>query len=116
MENDIKNKIEKMSVHGILAHSYSVYLFFFLISVCLDFVFPIKIFNNLLFVYFGFILLVLGTFLIFWAQKTSRNLQKANITKETFCGGPYRYTRIPTSFGLFFLVFGFRMCHIGWYV
>ena len=29
------------------------------------------------------------------------------MTKETFCQGPYCYTRTPTHWGLFFLVLGF---------
>jgi len=52
-------------------------------------------------------LIVLSSILIFWAQGTSRNLKKENITKETFCKGPYCYTRSPTHWGLFFLMIGF---------
>ena len=55
----------------------------------------------------GAFLLVLGTILILWAQNTSRHLNTENATKETFCHGPYRFTRTPTNFGLFFLVLGF---------
>jgi protein-S-isoprenylcysteine O-methyltransferase Ste14 len=29
------------------------------------------------------------------------------VTKETFCRGPYCYTRSPTHFGLFLLIIGF---------
>ena len=57
----------------------------------------------------GFIFLIFGTFLVFWAQKTSRHLNIENITKETFCHGPYRYTRSPTHWGLFLLMLGFGM-------
>ena len=35
------------------------------------------------------------------------HLNKENMNKETFCNGPYRYTRIPTHFGLFFLMLDF---------
>jgi len=55
----------------------------------------------------GFVFLALGTFLILWAQTTSRHLKKENITPETFCHGPYCYTRAPTHLGLFLLMLGF---------
>jgi protein-S-isoprenylcysteine O-methyltransferase Ste14 len=32
-----------------------------------------------------------------------------NITKKTFCHGPYRFTRTPTNFGLFFMMLGFGL-------
>ena len=55
----------------------------------------------------GVAFLLLATILILWAQMTSRNLSKQNITKETFCKGPYCYTRSPTHWGLFLLLLGF---------
>jgi protein-S-isoprenylcysteine O-methyltransferase Ste14 len=103
-ENPHKNK-----VHKILAHSYSIYLFLFLLGICADLIFNIKIFNNPTIVSFGFVFLVFGTFLIIWAQHTSRNLNKESLNKETFCHGPYRFTRMPTNFGLFFLTLGFGL-------
>ena len=97
----------KQSVHKILAHSYVAYLLFFLIGVCLDFIFDFGIFNNFFITQTGVVSLIFGTFLIMWAQYTSRNLNKENITKDTFRHGPYRFTRMPTNFGLFFLTLGF---------
>ena len=55
----------------------------------------------------GAIFLIFGTCLIFWAQKSSLDLNKENMSKETFYHGPYRYTRSPTHFGLFLLILGF---------
>jgi protein-S-isoprenylcysteine O-methyltransferase Ste14 len=56
----------------------------------------------------GFIILILATLLILWAQKTSRDLRKVQPVKmEHFCRGPYCYTRSPTHFGLLFLMLGF---------
>ena len=108
MEND-KIHLQKHNVHKILAHSYSVYFLFFLIGVCLDLVFNFKVFNSSIVMPFGFIFLIFGTFLILWAQKTSRNLKKDIINKGTFCHGPYYFTRTPTNFGLFFLMLGFGL-------
>lgn len=94
-------------VHRILAHSYAMYFIFFLAGVTLDFVFRLKIFSGSVMAPGGILLLLLGTLLVFWAQKTSHKLDKKNMTKETFCRGPYCYTRSPTHWGLFFLMLGF---------
>ena len=99
----------KNRVHKILAHSYSVYFILFLIGVCLSFIFPLKVFGSSAAIPLGFILLVFATFLIVWAQKTSRNLEKNNVSKESFSRGPYRYTRAPTHLGLLFLLLGFGL-------
>jgi protein-S-isoprenylcysteine O-methyltransferase Ste14 len=106
METDSRNP-HKNKVHRILAHSYTIYFIFLLLGVCLDLIFNLKIFNNYITAPFGILFLIIGTTLVFWAQKTSRNLKKENVTKETFYRGPYRFTRIPTNFGLLFLVLGF---------
>jgi len=102
-----KEILHRSKVHWILAHSYTLYFILFLASVFLDFIFRIKIFTNLVMVPVGVALLVFASFLILWAQKTSRNLDTKNISKETFCKGPYCYTRSPTHWGLFFLMLGF---------
>jgi len=94
-------------VHRILAHSYSVYFLFFLAGVFLDMIFPLKIFSSDILLPSGAALLVFATLLIFWAQHTSRNLKIKDLTKETFCRGPYCYTRSPTHWGLFLLLLGF---------
>ena len=103
-ENTHKNK-----VHFVLAHSYTLFFILFLIGVSLDSIFPIKIFNASFMAPIGLIFLILATVLILWAQKTSRDLKKENISKETFCQGPYCYTRSPTHWGLFFLMLGFGL-------
>lgn len=108
-ENHIKHK--KVLVHHTLAHSYSVYLFLFLIGVVLDFFFPIKLaINTEIVSIIGFLILAGASFLILWAQNTSNKLDLKNeITALTFCKGPYYYTRTPTNYGLFFLVLGFSL-------
>lgn len=94
-------------VHKILAHSYVTYFILFLIGISLDVVFKLKIFTHPITAVVGVVFLIFSTVLIFWAQKTSRNLDIANLSKETFCKGPYCYTRTPTHWGLFFLMIGF---------
>lgn len=109
MESGDNNHPPRQSVHKVLAYSYLTYFLFLLIGVCLDLIFNLKVFSSSAVVYFGYLFLILGTLLVFWAQKTSRHLNIENVTKETFCHGPYRYTRSPTHWGLFFLTLGFGM-------
>lgn len=97
------------SVHKVLAHSYSVFFLMFLLGVTLDLIFKLKIFNYSLSAPLGLTFLILATLLIVWAQKTSRNLDKKTLTKETFLKGPYSFTRSPTHWGLFLLMFGFGL-------
>ena len=106
MENSAVNKA-RPSIHKILAHSYATHFLFFLLGIVLDLWLGFKIFSGELPLILGFLLLGAGTALILWAQGTSKNMNKENITKETFCRGPYCYTRSPTHWGLFFLTLGF---------
>lgn len=108
-DKNVSNKIpSKQNVHKVLAHSYSVYFILFLIGVTLDLIFKFKIFTTSIMVPVGFFFLVVASILIIWAQKTGRDLRKVGEVKtEHFCRGPYCYTRIPTQWGLFFLMLGF---------
>ncbi len=98
---------DKEKVHIVLANSYSVFFLLFLVGVFLDLIFNIKILNFSFMLPIGMVLIFLATLLILWAQKTSRNLKIENLTKGTFCKGPDCFTRSPTHWGLFFLMFGF---------
>ncbi|HAS80972.1 MAG: hypothetical protein UR25_C0003G0137 [Candidatus Nomurabacteria bacterium GW2011_GWE1_32_28] len=112
---DIEDKVEEFNnisihknrVHRILVHSYLFFFVSFLVGLLLDFIFPLIVFENLAILSTGFVFLVFGTFLIIWSQKSSHKLKVDNSKKEMFFCGPYRYTRTPTHFGLFFLMFGF---------
>jgi len=97
------------NVHRILAHSYFTYFALFLIGLSLDLILKLKVFTGGVVVFFGFLLLAVGTVLVLWAQHTSRNLDKTNISKEVFCRGPYCFTRSPTHWGLFLLMLGFGL-------
>jgi len=104
MDKEFKNH----TVHKTLAHSYIVYFLILILGVSLDLFFHIKIFNTSIMAPIGFVFLVLASFIIFWAQKSSRDLLKVkDVTKQHFCRGPYCYTRTPTHWGLFFLALGF---------
>ena len=99
----------KPSIHKVLAHSYAVFLGLFLAGVCLDILFAIKIFSGEYVAELGVMFLIIGTSLIVWAQKSTRNLKKEPVTRDTFIQGPYKYTRSPTHWGLFLLTLGFGM-------
>ena len=96
-------------VHHILAHSYTFFFAFLILGIVLDIIFKYKIISSPIIMYIGFIFLILSTVLIYWAQKTSNNLKTENMTPDTFCKGPYCYTRVPTHLGLFFMAFGFGL-------
>ena len=98
--------MDEHRIHHILAHSYSVYFVLLLVGIALDVILKLQLFEATL-MPIGVIVLVLATLLILWAQNTSRNLEKENLTKENFCRGPYCYTRSPTHWGLFLLILGF---------
>lgn len=103
-----KHKNKHQKVHHFLAYSYFIYLFVLILGVLLDMFFPIKIFHDSIMILVGFILLILSSLLIVWAQKSSVDLlTKENVDKEHFCKGPYCYTRTPTHYGLFLAVLGF---------
>jgi protein-S-isoprenylcysteine O-methyltransferase Ste14 len=102
-----KPNLYKDKVHWVLSYSYTFYLALFLVGIFLDSIFRWKIFSSPIFTIVGLFFLLLATLLIFWAQRTSRNLKKEILTKETFLKGPYAFSRNPTHWGLFLLTFGF---------
>lgn len=115
LEQTIKDKMKELgvkkvyttSVHNILAHSYSFYFLAFLFGIVLDFIFPIQYFDFHSILSLGIILLTIGSFLIFWAQKTSGKLKKGEVHHYHFLIGPYKFSRRPTHLGLFLLILGY---------
>ena len=108
--------IHKNKVHRILAHSYSFYLIAFLLGLFFDFLFPVKLFEAYSVIPLGFIFIILASMLIYWAQMTSLRLEKGHVSKETFCHGPYCYTRSPTHWGLFLLLLGFGFINNAFFI
>jgi len=99
----------KDKVHWILTHSYSFYLLLFLVGIFLDAIFRLTLFKLAIWAPVGVFFLLVGTILVYWAQKTSRHLKKETLSAKTFMKGPYKITRSPTHLGLFFLVLGFGL-------
>ncbi len=98
------------NVHAVLAHSYIFYFVSFLAGLLLHFLLPIRIYQTEITVTVGLIFLLLATILIVWAQSTShKEGHRQEGDKDRFRHGPYCYTRTPTHWGLFFLMFGFGL-------
>ena len=106
---EIKTEIIKSKVHRILAHSYMVYLIALFFGLIFSAVWPFPIFNNEILAGVSAVFLFLASLLIFWAQKSSKEFSKENLTKESFMKGPYRFTRNPTNVGLFFSMICFSI-------
>jgi len=106
---EIKTEIIKSKVHRILAHSYMVYLMALFFGLVFSAVLPFPIFNNEILAVISAVFLFFASLLIFWAQKSSKEFTKENLTKESFMKGPYRFTRNPTNVGLFFSMICFSI-------
>jgi len=97
------NKDEiKIKVHHILAYSYMVYLIALFFGLIFSAIWPFPIFNSEILAFISAIVLFLSSLLIFWAQKSTKEFSKENLTKESFMKGPYRFSRNPSTIGLFF--------------
>jgi len=103
-----------LSVHQILAQGYLLYLAAIVIGFGASYLFPEHVsipFESS----WGFVLIVAGTGLVFWAQRASgktshtRNQPPEKICKDHFCVGPYVFTRSPTQYGLFIMTLGLSL-------
>lgn len=103
-----KQKHKHHAVHSFLAYSYLVYFFTLIVGITLNTFSPIKVFDISVMSPIGLVLLLLSSILILWAQSSSTDLlHKEDVTYTHFLRGPYRYTRMPTHFGLFLAIMGF---------
>jgi protein-S-isoprenylcysteine O-methyltransferase Ste14 len=89
-----------------------IFLFAVILGVFFDTFLNEKIFSDNIYQYVGFLMLVVGSLIIYWAQSTSANYKKRTHKKEGrshFEFGPYKYLRSPTHFGLFIMTLGFAL-------
>ena len=104
-------------VHETLAHSYLAYLAAIIFGFILDAFIPFR-FQNASFIPVGGVLIVLGSLIVFWSQYSTRQrehgLKKAphQVTKADFLTGPYRFSRIPTQYGLFLMTLGLSLAYL----
>ena len=96
-------------INTIISNSYITFFCATILGVVFDIITPVKIFNNLIFEYFGVSMVVLGPMLVYWAQKSSDTAKKNVLNKGlpiSFEYGPYRYTRNPSYLGVFIMIMG----------
>jgi len=97
-------------VHLILSHSYVVFLYAVILGAIFHTVFNFHIFQGDAYQYIGFVMIILGSILIYWAQSASASTAKTNLTgdktERDFEGGPYKYSRNPTHIGMTIMTLG----------
>ena len=106
----IAPKLDSTMVHYVLSHSYSVFLGMIILGMALDFIFPVQFFSEM-FMYGGLALIVVGSYIIYWAQTTSGKSKKEfkKTGKRIFAQGPYKWSRNPTHVGLSLMTLGFGL-------
>lgn len=108
----IPKEEKKGAVHVVLTHSYFMYLLAIIFGLILDKVFNTA-YDSHTFAIAGFVTMILGSLLIYWAQHTTNCTKKevvSGIKKERdFERGPYKYSRNPTHIGLSLLTLGFGL-------
>lgn len=105
-------KTIRESAHFISAHAYLLFFGCVLLGVILDMIISFDMFENAIYSQYGFLIIIIGTFIIFWAQKSSGKARKISMEEsstEAFNFGPYKFVRHPTYVGLFILAFGFSV-------
>jgi protein-S-isoprenylcysteine O-methyltransferase Ste14 len=98
-------------IHQVLAHSYLTYFVAIILGLILDILYPIK-FSFPLLEQLGMLMIIFGTALVFWAQRSARkgaklrNSESEKICRDHFCVGPYVFTRLPTQYGISSMALG----------
>lgn len=100
----------KTHIHTLLSFSYITHFVAILVAFGLQALVPLATFAQ--HAEIGLLLMVFGTWLIFYSQYISRKkvmLRKDTtlLTPESFEHGPYKLLRSPTHVGLFILSIGF---------
>lgn len=106
-----EKEVPKGIIHILLFHSYTIFLLAIILGVIFDIRFPTSFFSQNIYQYIGFIMIVTGSIIVYWAQSSTnsdkKELKKANERNSNFfLRGPYKYTRNPTNFGLTFMSLG----------
>ena len=108
---EVKPQNRAKTIHVVLAYSYTTYFLAFLIGIIADIIYPWHFLYGRIQI-IGVVLIFFATFIIFWAQETSRKFGKKASKGQIVCSddfrrGPYRFTRGPTHTGLALLLLGF---------
>lgn len=97
-------------VHVVLGHSYLFYFLALILGILADVFIRVRLVGDN-HPSLGFIAIVVGTILIYWAQNTSRQAHHRKGSSSVsgymrFMGGPYEFTRSPTHLGLGLMMVG----------
>lgn len=101
---------KKESVHFLLAHAYIFFFACVILGVLFESILKIDLFKSKIFSYIGIFLILLGTLIVYWAQKSSAKASKISMEDSSTAGfafGPYKFIKHPTYLGLFVTSLGF---------
>lgn len=106
-----EKKEEFNVIHVVLGHSYLFYFAGLLVALLFDTFTHFPITNTHTDNQLGIVLLVVGTMLIYWAQKTTRtgHHRKEDLPYTRFARGPYKVTRSPTHMGIGIMLLGLAL-------
>ncbi|HWC57542.1 MAG TPA: methyltransferase [Candidatus Paceibacterota bacterium] len=100
--------MDTLSLHTALARSYLMYFLWSSIGLFVDSLVGVSV--SIPFAHaIGFYCFVVGSFLIVWAQYTSRHhgTPRGEKYPPYFSRGPYRFIRNPTQCGILLVVLGY---------
>lgn len=111
-QEEISNHHRKVNL--VLLNSYLIFLFAVVFGAFLDPLLKYEMFANSLYQNIGFVMLFVGSILVYWAQNTSsisrhKMSEKNELTYLYFNFGPYKYFHNPTYFGVFVVTLGFSL-------
>jgi protein-S-isoprenylcysteine O-methyltransferase Ste14 len=112
LEQKLNNQEQKKDIHFVLSESYTIFLLAVILGVIFDLIFPLDLLQNQSSQYSGLFLILIGSFFIYWAQKTSFLVGKKMEKEKNHPGfhfGPYKYLRAPTHLGLFIMTLGLAL-------
>lgn len=97
-------------VHYILSHSYVLFFVAIIGGMITDHFVPTSIISEN-YADFGFLMMLLGSVIIYWAQSTSgaTSKQLKDTGVRVFDSGPYKFSRNPTHIGLGVMTLGFGL-------
>ena len=111
-QEKIDNHHRKINL--ILLNSYLMFFLAVIFGAFLDSLLKYKMFTGILYQNIGFVMLMVGSIFIYWAQCTS-SISRHKISEKNlvpylyFKFGPYKYLRNPTHLGLFVTTLGFSL-------
>jgi protein-S-isoprenylcysteine O-methyltransferase Ste14 len=109
-----KTNNHRRKINLILLNSYLIFLLAVVLGTFLDPLLKYKMFTDTLYQNAGFVMLIVGSILIYWAQSVSsvskhKMNEKNGSTYIYFNFGPYKYFHNPTHLGLFVATLGFSL-------